>query len=239
MTNELTVAQLQKAIPSRKNTITKELVDEVNRVSREPEFQGESILTTILTYSGMMEKHRASVSDYIHAIRFCAYLVVEDDNLVNAYKRAFANREFVYSRAGCKTDSPEYAALTSAASRYRKSKLVVDILTVSQAPLSVMYQGHRFKAFEVLADRMKNSAYDKDKIAAADALLKHTAPTETMKLELDIGVKESSATQNLLEQLAMIAGTQKKMINAGAISLTQAGAMKITSDVMEGEYVER
>ena len=63
MAKELTVDQLQKAIPSRKNTITPELVKVINEVSKEPEFQGESLLTVMLTHQGAMEKHRASVQD--------------------------------------------------------------------------------------------------------------------------------------------------------------------------------
>ena len=238
MTKELTVEQLQKALPSRKNTITPELVKVINEVGKEAEFQGESLLTVMLTHQGAMEKHRASVQDYIYALRFCAYLITEEDNLVNAYRRAFADREFVYSKAGCKTDSPEYAALTSAASRYRKSKLVVDILTISQAPLHIMFQGERFKAMQVLAEQMQVAHHSKDKIAAADALLKHTAPNEKMKIELDVGVQQNSATENLMSQLMGIAGAQKKMLEAGAVGLGALGAMKIAADVVEGEYEE-
>ena len=101
-----------------------------------------------------------------------------------------------------------------------------------------MFQGERFKAMQVLADRMQHAAYDKDKIAAADALLKHTAPNEKMKIELDVGVQQNSATQNLMDQLMSLAGTQKKMLEAGAVSLGTLGAMKIATDVVEGEYQE-
>ena len=241
MAKALTVEQLQKALPSRKNTITQELVDVINEVGKEPEFQGESLLTVMLTHQGAMEKHRASMQDYIYALRFCAYLITEEDNIVNAYRRAFADREFVYSRAGCKSDSPEYAALTSAASRYRKSKLVTDILTISQAPLHIMFQGERFKAMQVLADRMQNANYDKDKIAAADALLKHTAPNEKMKIELDVGIGTNSSMQNLTDQLAIMAARQQELLSKGLslVDVQKIGvSLNIPSDIEEGEIIE-
>lgn len=241
MAKALTVEQLQKALPSRKNTITQELVDVINEVGKEPEFQGESLLTVMLTHQGAMEKHRASMQDYIYALRFCAYLITEEDNIVNAYRRAFADREFVYSRAGCKSDSPEYAALTSAASRYRKSRLVTDILTISQAPLHIMFQGERFKAMQVLADRMQNANYDKDKIAAADALLKHTAPNEKMKIELDVGIGTNSSMQNLTDQLAIMAARQQELLSKGLslVDVQKIGvSLNIPSDIEEGEIIE-
>ena len=241
MAKALTVEQLQKALPSRKNTITQELVDVINEVGKEPEFQGESLLTVMLTHQGAMEKHRASMQDYIYALRFCAYLITEEDNIVNAYRRAFADREFVYSRAGCKSDSPEYAALTSAASRYRKSKLVTDILTISQAPLHIMFQGERFKAMQVLADRMQNANYDKDKIAAADALLKHTAPNEKMKIELDVGIGTNSSMQNLTDQLAIMAARQQELLSKGLslVDVQKIGvSLNIPSDIEEGVIIE-
>ena len=241
MAKALTVEQLQKALPSRKNTITQELVDVINEVGKEPEFQGESLLTVMLTHQGAMEKHRASMQDYIYALRFCAYLITEEDNIVNAYRRAFADREFVYSRAGCKSDSPEYAALTSAASRYRKSKLVTDILTISQAPLHIMFQGERFKAMQVLADRMQNANYDKDKIAAADALLKHTAPNEKMKIELDVGIGTNSSMQNLTDQLAIMAARQQELLSKGLslVDVQKIGvSLNISSDIEEGVIIE-
>ena len=237
MAKELTVEQLQRAIPSRKNTITPDLVKVINEVSKEPEFQGESLLTVMLTHQGAMEKHRASVQDYIYALRFCAYLITEEDNLVNAYRRAFADREFVYSKAGCKTDSPEYAALTSAASRYRRNnKLVADLLVYSQAPLEIMFLGWRYKAVGVLADTMMNAKLDRDKINAAKELLVATKGPETKRIELDIGVKENSAIASLNEQLSVMAGKQVMLLESGARELSDFGSLKPKQeDVVDAE----
>lgn len=238
MSNEVvTLEQLQKALPSRKNSITQEVVDIINDSVNDPTFQGESLLQTATTYESVMIKHKVSIKDYLNAVRFCAYLITQDDNYTEAYKKTFYDREFVQARLGVSTSSAQYGELTSAASRYRKSKLVTDILTLSQAPLDLMFMGARYKAIGVLATLMETSKLDRDKIAAADKLLQHTAGSPNMKIELDVGVKENSATQNLMEQLAVMASKQKTMLEAGVHTLDQFGAMKVqTEEVIEGEY---
>jgi hypothetical protein len=161
-----------------------------------------------------------------------------DDNYTEAYKRVFFDRDFVQERLGVATNSKEYGELTSAASRYRRSKLVTDILTLSQTPLDLIFAGHRVKAIGVLADRMENGKLDKDRIAAADALLKHTTPKD-FKIELDMGFKQDSATQNLMDQLAAISQRQKELLTNGVTDLGKLGAMKVLNDVvMEGEFTE-
>lgn len=234
----VTVEQLKKSLPSRKNLITDDIAEIINKVNQEPEFQGESLLTTMVHYESVMIKAKASIQEYIAAIRFCAYLLTMDDNYTEAYKRVFFERDFVQERLDVPTNSKEYGELTSAASRYRRSKLVTDILTLSQTPLDLIFAGHRVKAIGVLADRMENGKLDKDRIAAADALLKHTTPKD-FKIELDMGFKQDSATQNLMDQLAGIASRQKELLASGVTDLGKLGAMKVVNDVvMEGEFTE-
>ena len=139
----VTKADLQNAIPDRKNAITDELVDLINQIQTEPEFQGETMMQTMITYQNALKGARVSMRAYVNAIRFCAYLVSMDDNYTEAYKRTFYDTDFVKVRANVSTSDPRYAELTSAASRYRRSKLVVDILTLSQVPLDMLFAGYR------------------------------------------------------------------------------------------------
>lgn len=233
----VTLEQLKRALPSRKNVLTDDVVSIINLCSGEAEFQGETLFQTLITYEAVMVKHKASIKDYISAIRFCAYLIAQDDNYTEAYKRTFADRDFVKERVGHPTNSNAYNELTSAASRYRKSKIVTDILTISQVPLDLMFAGSRYRAIGVLADLMENAKLDRDKVAAADKLLMHTA-SKDIKIELDVGIKESSATQNLMEQLAIMAAKQKTMLEAGVHTLGDFGAMKPKEDMIDAEYEE-
>lgn len=233
----LTIDEVKQAMPKKKNFITQEAVDIINASMNDPEFQGESLLQTASTYEAVLKGARASVPEYLNAIRFCAYMTTNDSNYTEAYKKVFADRDFVKERINLPTTHPKYAELTSAASRYRRTKLVTDILTASQVPLDLIFTGHRYKAIGILADVMENGRYDRDRINAAKELLAATKGPENMKIELDVGVSESSAIQQLNDQLAEIAGRSLKHLQAGSTNLNELGAMKVVDDdILEGEY---
>ena len=227
---EVTLFDLQCAMPSKKNTVTQEIADIINKVQQEPEFQGETLLQTMVTYQNVLQTAKVGIKEYISAIRFCAYLIGMDDNYTEAYKRTFYERKFVQDRMQLATDDPRYGELTSAASRYRRSKLVVDILTLSQIPMEIMFAGMRYKAVGVLANVMMTAKYDRDKIAAASQLLLATK-SDNIKVDLDINVKENTAVTDLRAQLAQMAATQVAYLESGTATLKELGALK-----PKGEY---
>lgn len=232
----LTIDDLKKALPSRKNSVTQEIVDLFNDSLSEPEFQGEELIQSAVTYEKVLQGvGGVGLKDYINALRFCAYLVTVDDNYTEAYTKTFYMRDFVKERVGADTKSVEYRELTTAASRYRKSRLVVEILTVSQVPLDMMFTGARYKAVAVLADRMENSRLDRDKINAAKELLAATKGPENVRVAMDVGVQENSATQNLMDQLSAIAVRQKGLIESGVNTAQDFGAMKVADDSVVSE----
>ena len=214
----ITKEEIQTRLPSRKNTVTDEVVDIINRAATEPEFQGESLLQTAAVYENVMIRNKASVKDYLNAIRFCAYLITTNDNYTEAYKKVFGDRDFVKERMNLPTDDPRYKELTSAASRYRKtSKLVTEILTLSQAPLDLMFMGARYKAIGVLADIMENGRFDRDKINAAKELLAATKGAEKMQLDIGIGTTDKAINlqEQLNQQIAQLVANQQTMLQLG------------------------
>lgn len=231
----ITKEDIQKALPSRKNAVTDELVEIINKSQTEPEFQGETLLDSAVTYERVMTgRAGVGLKDYINALRFCAYLVTFDDNSTEAYKKTFYYRDFVKLRMNSDTGSDDYRNLTTAASRYRRSKTVVDILTYSQVPLDMMFTGARYKAVMRLMTEMDEAKYPKDRINAAKELLAATKGPEQLQIAMDVGVQETTATQNLMEQLNSIAATQKTMLEAGEASLETYGAM----EVQDADYTE-
>ena len=232
-----TLEDVKRAIPTKKNTITQEAVDIINNSLSDPEFQGESLLQTAATYESILKGTKASIPEYLNAIRFCSYMISNGSNYTEAYKKVFRDREFVINRINLPTDSAQYGELTSAASRYRRTKLVVDILTASQVPLDLIFTGQRYKAIGVLAHVMEHGKYDRDKVNAAKELLAATKGPENLKIELDVGVKEDSAVQQLNDQLAQMAARQMSMLESGASSLEELGSLKVKEeDVIEGEF---
>ena len=232
----VTIEELQKALPSRKNTITDEIVEIINKSQDDPEFQGESLLQTAITYENVMMNNKAGIKEYIDAIRFCAYLISLEDNYTEAYKKTFSYRDFVKNRLDVTPDSSKYRELTNAASRYRRSKLVVDLLTFSQVPLDILFSGYRYKAIGVLANEMETAAYSRDRIAAAKELLLAVKGPENKKIELEIGVKESSAIANLNQQLTELANSSLVQLESGQVDLVRLGSMVAKEEIEDAIY---
>lgn len=234
MSHMTTIEEVKSAMPLKSGFITQEAVDIINSSVNDPEFQNETLLQTASIYESVLKGSRSSVPEYLNAIKFCAYMGTNESNYTEAYKKVFMHRDFVKQRRDLDTDDPKYAELTSAASRYRRTKLVVDILTVSQVPLDMIFSGYRYKALGVLAEVMMDGRYDRDRVNAAKELLAATAGAENIKIELDIGVKEDSAVKQLNDQLAVMAATQKEKLISGANELSDFGSM----NVIDAEYTD-
>jgi hypothetical protein len=242
MSEELTTPtytkeDIQKAFPKRKSAITDELVDIINDSVSDPMFQGESLLQSAITYEQVLKGGRYKFSDYVRAVKFCACIGGMNDNYTQAYIKTFYDRDFVKDRAHvADKESVPYKELCSAASRYRRSKLVVDILTYSQVPESIFFAGYRIKAMGVLADMMVNARSEMAKVNAAKELLANTKPSETVKMELDVNVKESTAVAQLNDQLMEMAAKQKMLLETGNADVKEFGAMKAKdSDIIDAE----
>ena len=235
-TKQYTKQQIIDAFPHRKGAITDELVEIFNQTVGDPLFEGESLLQSAITYEKALAAGRCKLIDYVNAVKFCAYLGVMRDNYVEAYRKTFYDRDFVKNRMNVPTESVEYRELTSAASRYRNSKLVTEILTYAQVPENIFYAGYRMKAMGVLHDLMYNARSDMARVNAAKEILAATKGPDKIDMKLDVEVKESSAVQQLEEQLMQMAAKQKILLEAGATTLEELGAMKATTrDIIDVE----
>lgn len=235
----ISVEELKTRFPGKKNTITDETVELINEAMEDPSFSGEDFINTLVDYQNVMMGCSASMKDYINAIKFCAYLESEEFSITDAYKLARARDPFVIERANLPTDSVGYRELTSRASRYNKTPLVRQILTQSDMPLYLMFQGARYKAVQVLANEMVNAQYSKDRITAAEKLLTHVKPPENQKLELSVGMnaEAKSVQEQLFNQLAVMSIQQKKLLEAGA-DIRSVQKLGLSADVLEAEVVE-
>jgi hypothetical protein len=235
----VTLEELQQAIPSKKQTITQEIVDIINNSTNEPEFQGETLLQSMITYENVMQRNSVSIKEYIRALKFCAYLISLDDNFTEAYKKTFSDRDFVKDRLNVPTGSVEYRELTSAASRYRRSKLVVDILTMSQVPLDLMFTGARYKAVGVLAELMVNARYDRDKINAAKELLAATKGPDNVKMELEVGPNSAAIDmqKQLFDQLSELSAQQHKRLMTGE-DIDSVQKLGLTTEIIDTETAD-
>ena len=236
----VTVENLKQTFPGKRSTITQDTADMINESMADPMFNGEDFLVQMNTFRNVMDDNSSSIREYVNALKFCAYLEAENDNYTEAYKRARCADEFVLERMDAPTDSAQYRELTYAASRYRKGKLVKQILTQSDMPLYLMFQGARFEAVSQLAKEMINAPYSKDRITAADKLLTHVKPPETaLQVDMNIGMTSDAkdVTMQLNEQLAVLAGNQRKMLEQG-YKIGEVQSLNMAANSIEAEIVE-
>lgn len=214
---DFTLETVKENFPAKKRTITQELVDIINEASNDPMFNGDEFMRSLVDYQSCMIDTGNSMREYINAIKFCAYLESEDNNAYESYKKARKHDPFILERKDDPVDSPGYNAIVAAASRYRKNPLVRQILTQSDMPLYLMFQGSRYKAVALLAREMEDAAYAKDRINAADKLLGHVKPPENMNVELQVGQTQEviDVQEELAKQMAQIAMNQKILIDQG------------------------
>jgi len=213
----LTVEELKDKLPVKKNAITQEVVDYVNDIMENPDFDAGTFIGTLIDYQSILLDTKASIQEYTNALMFCAYLEVET-SLVEAYKKARPRDDFVRARLDCEVDSNEYNSLYAAASRYRKSKLVRKILAQSELPLHIVFQVERMKAVSVLARVMVNAKLDRDKINAAKELLAATKGPDTAVIDLNVGPTEAATNMQtkLFEQLGKMSQIQYDRLQGGA-----------------------
>lgn len=235
----VTVDELKKIFPKKKESITEELVDIINDANNNPFFSGDEFISTVITYKDVLEKNKASIKDYLTAIRFCAYLESEDFNLTEAFIKSHSHTEFVQKNMNSPTTSSEYRQLTNAASRYRKRPIVVQILTQSQLGLHLMFQGEGYRAINVLSDIMVNGRSEMARVAAAKEILANVKAPETTKIELDIGLRNENAMESLNAQLAQFAMESYNQLKNGQTDLKQLGSMKIEEEVIDAEVDDK
>lgn len=211
----ITKEELIRRFPSKKATLTNEVIALVNDANNDPDFNGDEFLENMMTYQSIMHKNSGSLAEYVNALKFCAFLEAEVANYTEAYKRARANDTFVIERANLPKDSTGYKELTNAASRYRKTPMVRDILTQAEMPLYLMFQGARYGAVAKLVEEMEDAQFSKDRISAAKAILEHVKPPENMKVELDIGVKQDNVIDRYENMINSLVEHQKQEILDG------------------------
>ena len=231
----VTLEELQRKFPRKKNSITQEAVDLINATLTDPEFDTSTFVNDMITYENVMHSSSLSVEEYVNAIRYCAYLQSNPDSKLEAYKRTFAYRESVSSRWTAEPGTKDYNQLTSSATRYDMSPAVTKIKTQAAVPLHILFAGLGYQAVQVLATEMTTAYQARDRINAAKELLAVVRTPEKVKIEMDIGVKENNAIEQLNAQLAMMASNSLVHLQAGTTDLNKLGSMKVAEDIEDAE----
>lgn len=212
---------------------TQEFADKINGLLLAPETL-EEIQTNFITYTRVLSDGKYKIEDYLNAVVFVTLKLMDFSNK-DAYIRTFPDRYTTLVARGA-TDK-DISAYVSA---YAKNKLVTAILEQTIIPTHVRYADAFHVAMrtqlELMTDPMQSGKVRSD---AANSVLTHTKAPETKKIELDIGLKESSGIAELRESMRELAMQQQGMIRDKTASPGAMAASKLMiSDAEKADAID-
>lgn len=226
MAEQLTIAQFKQVMPSNhKGNINQELMDKINKLLADPNM-GEVLRDNLMSYTHVMKEGRFKTEDYISAVKYVSYKLMGSTNF-EAYIKTFPDRyqNFLDNNVPTK-DIHCYV------SAYNKNKLVNLVYEQTLIPTHVLNADIYQKAINVQADLMLNAKSEKVRSDAANSLLNHLKKPETHKVEMNIGIKEGGAIEELREITSQLAAKQQKMIESGVYTAKDVAHKPLT---IEGE----
>lgn len=217
----ITHEQLKRALPDKaRRGINDELLNQINTTLNDVDMY-ETYRDNFLSYMGVLADGRFKITDYMNAIKYVTQKLMGKSN-TDAYMMTFPDRWHDMFARGL--SSKEMSSIISV---YNKSKLVNLIFEQTMIPTWVLNQDLYQKAINVQADLMMNAQSEKVRSDSANSLLVHLKPPEIKKVELDIGVKDTSAIEQLKMATLELAGQQQRMIQAGVISAQDVAQTKL------------
>lgn len=208
----LTIVDVEKALPSQlKVNATQDLVDKVNAASQDP-LVAENIRDNFITYASVLREGKFKTEDYLSAVAYVSFKLMGLSNK-DSYAKTFpARHQALLTKGATDKDISAYVAA------YHKNKLVNLILEQALIPTWLLNQDAYQKAINVQMDLMKNANSEKVRTDAANSILVHLKRPETQKVELSLGLRETSGMAELKASMADLAARQLELINAGGAS---------------------
>ena len=222
----LTVEQFQSSLPAQiKKSVNIELIDKINATLSNPE-EREMYRDNLLSYGSVMTKGKFKISSYLDAVRYVGFKVMGDTNLL-AYSRTFPDKIQRFQLEG--VASKDIASYVTA---YNKSKLVMLIFEQSLIPTHILNADMHQAALNKQYQLMNSASSEKVQMEAANSLLTHLKRPETQQVELNIGVKENSAINDLRAAMLALGEKQINGIQTGSTSVHEVAQSSL---VIQGE----
>jgi len=221
----LTVDALKAAMPKRqKHNITPSLVQELNKIVCEPE-EREAFRQNLVGYTNVLQDPNVKLNDYIAAVRYVSFKLMGYTNQ-ESWLKTFPDR---YQRLidNGKIDEEDDSFLRSTVACYNRGKLVNTILEQTMVPTWVLNHDLYQKALATQATLMTTAKSEKVRSDAANSLLTHLKQPETVKMKLDVEVKESDEILELKRAALDLVREQRRAIESGANTADEIAAGRI------------
>lgn len=227
----LTLKEVQDSLPAgQKGHITQHMVDQLNKLSKDPE-EARYIRENFITFSQVLQEGRFKLGDYVRAVMYVSYKVMGKSNL-EAYKSTFPERYQQMVADG--RNSKDIASYVAA---YNKGKLVNLVYERAMIPTWVlnqdMFQDALNTQYEIMNDQ---SVSDKVRVEAANSILTHLKKPEVNKAELKVDIGLNDGMKALEQRLAEMAEYQQKTIEGKVMSAQDVAALPM--NVPDAEVIK-
>ena len=235
MSNQLISKEAMKAVVPTHLTsaITDDLIDTINALD-DPIF-AEEYANNLLGFTQVLTKGKYKMSDYFAAVKFVSYKAMKHNNKT-AYIATFPER---YEKLVL--DNRTEKEISAYVSAYANNKLVALVSAQALIPVHIANNWAFQEAVNKQVSIMRNEdASLRVQSDAADSLMKHLKPPEESKIEIEIGVKQTSVLDQLREATAQMVQAQVKDIESGnrtAKDIAGSGIGVKSANVFEGEVV--
>lgn len=227
----LTLDTFQRAMPKQiKTRITQEMIDDVNNLLVDPILR-ESYRDNLLSFTSVMKEGKYKIQDYLNAVRYVSFKLIGCSN-IEAYTKTFPSRFQRLCNEGA--DDKTIASYVTA---YNKTQLVNKIMEQTLVPVHVLNADLHQKAINHTAYLMLHAKSEKVQADCARNLMETLKSPETQKIELDIGLKNNDAIDELRELTAELAARQRDEIRAGNSTAKDIAHAPLLLDNETGEAV--
>lgn len=206
----LTQNEILAAVPAHLRTaITPQFVDKLNNMAADP-LVAEEFERNFMTYSRVLLEGKYKTEDYLNAISYVTYKLLGNTNQ-DAFALTFPDRIRRMTAAGY-----DQKKISSYVAAYSKGQLVTAILQQTMVPVFVLHQSKYHEAIRVQHEIATDmTALNKDRVAAADSLLKHLTPPAAKEININLGVQESSGMTELRGAMLEMARQQRQLAQDG------------------------
>lgn len=217
----LTEDQFKRALPRQvRKSVTPELISGINKLIKEPGMR-ENLRDNLLSYTGIMKDGRFKIGSYIAAVKYVSHKLLGATN-IEAYTKTFPDRFQRLINEGV-----EEKTINSYSTAFNKTKLVTMVMEQSLVPTHILNADLHQKAINVQAALMVTANSEKVRCDAANSLLTHLKQPETSKIELDVTVTQDKSIDDLRASTVELAAMQRKMIEAGQLTVGDAAKSKL------------
>ena len=232
----ITKEEIINALGKDKTLVSDELVDTINMImSDEPEI-GSMIKDNFLSYTNVLRSSKYSLVNYLKAVTFVSYKLMNLSNL-EAYTKTYPDRYEKLRIRYVDVEGLSIEEFEKKVSSYvyavAKSKLVTTILSQVQIPTKLLNMGLLQEAINVEADLMYNAKSEIVREKAANTLIQYLGQEEENKIQIDIGYKKDDIIDQYEAAIKNMVEEQLVEIKKGADVKKIANVRTIEAEVID------